>query len=161
MKRILVTENVATMVKKMRNDENGEWSAFKVDLADSFSELAMMLSVARCDDSGELAASADGIIRVMETLANYNNVLNTLYEHSEGKKASYSIDVPKLEATPSIPNEKMYEALKQIFDEHPEAMKNLKDDVDALTIGEAAEILGMSVESLEMEIFNVMQNGKL
>ncbi len=159
MKRVLVTDRTAQIIKAMQNDDLMQWSCKKSEVADSFSELTRLLISARCEEGSELAGSVDGVVKVMETLTSYNDLLNDIADTSESVLPSYSLVFPENENECFIPSEADYKALRKIFQSHPEALKNVEADVDSLTLTEAAEMLDMSEKDLKLAIFKNKYNG--
>ncbi len=161
MKRVLLNDRAAYVINGLKNDDLMQWSSQKVEIADAFSELAKLLNSARNDKDGDLSADVDGVVKVMETLSGYNELLNDIAGINEPSVAYYSVEFPENKERELLPNSGAYKALRKIFDENPEALAKVKVDIDALTMSEAAEMLGMSEKELGELIFNIRQNGKL
>ncbi len=161
MKRILVNDRTAQEINALKMDESGQWSLAKVGVADALSELTNLLLSAKDDEGGELTGHVDGVIQVMETISEYNDLLNDIAFKHDGGYPYYELHFPKEGRTDTILSKKDYEILEKIFEENPSCLKNAEVDIDALTFSEAAEMLGMSEGELRSTIFNRKMNGKL
>ena len=164
MKRVLLTDKAAHDILCIRNNELGTFSYDKSAIADAFGELSTLINLGRDNDNEELQNCTDGILKVMEVLNRYNGLLNVLSQTSERLDGSYEYVNPGQD----YDNErdcalfgKEVEWLRRVFAKKPGIVPHAPVDVDAITMVEAAEILGISVKELKDLINKEMNyNGK-
>ena len=154
MKRVLLTGEAACDVMRIREDKFGTFSEEKCAIADALCNLAAMISLGR--DNEEMANCADRILKVMCVLDRYNDLLNTLHETDDRCYGKFEYVEPKQDYDPNRDSAVWgdgVDLLKGVFEKHPEIKEiNVPASVDAITMEEAAEVLGCSVDELMVEL---------
>ena len=154
MRRVLLTENAANEVMRIREDKFGAYSDEKCNIADAFGELATMINLGR--DCEEMANCTDGILKVMNVLGNYNDLLNSLNETNDKRYGRYELVEPEQDYDKDRDSAVWgagCELLKRVFAKHPEVEQIYAPaNVDAITLTEAAMVLGISVDELTNEL---------
>lgn len=160
MKRVLLTDNAANEIMRIRTDEFGTFSSDKSSIADAFCELSTLINLGRERENEDLQNCADGILKVMEVLNRYNGLLNVLYETSERLDGVYTYGKPEQNYDGDrdcvlFGNE--VELLKRVFAKKPGFVPHAPVDVDAITMAEAAEILEVTTDELK-DLINQERN---
>lgn len=160
MKRVLLTDNAANEIMRIRNDELGTLSCDKSAIADAFGELSTLINLGRERENEDLQNCADGILKVMEVLNKYNGLLNVLSETSERLDGGYTYDKPEQDYDGDRDcalwgNE--VELLRGVFAKRPDIVPYAPVDVDAITMAEAAVVLGISMKELK-DLINKERN---
>ncbi len=154
MRRVLLTENAANEVMRIREDKFGAYSDEKCNIADAFGHLTTMLNLGR--DCEEMANCTDGILKVMAVLDRYNDLLNYLNETDDKHLGKFEYVEPNQDFDKDRDSAVWgagCELLKRVFAKHPEVEKIYAPaNVDAITLKEAADVLGCSVDELTKEI---------
>jgi len=154
MRRVLLTENAANEVMRIREDKFEAYSDEKCTIADAFGELATMINLGR--DCEEMANCTDGILKVMNVLGNYNDLLNSLNETDDKRYGRYELVEPEQDYDKDRDSAVWgagCELLKRVFAKHPEVEQIYAlANVDAITLKEAADVLGCSVDELTNEL---------
>ncbi len=160
MKRVLLTDNAANEIMRIRNDEFETFSFYKTAIADAFGELSTLISLGRERENEDLQNCADGILKVMEVLNRYNGLLNVLSETSERQEGGYIYDKPEQDYDVDrdcAPWGNEVELLRGVFSKRPDIVPYAPVDVDAITMAEAADVLGISIEELK-DLINKERN---
>lgn len=154
MRRVLLSENAANEVMRIREDKFGAFSDEKCNIADAFGHLTTMLNLGR--DCEEMANCIDGILNVMAVLDRYNDLLNSLNETDDKRYGRYELVEPEQDYDKDRDSAVCgagCELLKRVFAKHPEVEKIYAPaNVDAITLKEAADVLGCSVDELTNEL---------
>lgn len=154
MRRVLLTENAANEVMRIREDKFGAYSDEKCNIADAFGHLTTMLNLGR--DCEEMANCTDGILLVMSVLERYNDLLNTITETDDKRNGKFELVEPEQDFDKGRDSAVWgagCELLKRVFAKHPEVEKIYAPaNVDAITLTEAATVLGISVDELTNEL---------
>jgi len=154
MRRVLLTENAANEVMRIREDKFGAYSDEKCNIADAFGHLTTMLNLGR--DCEEMANCTDGILLVMSVLERYNDLLNTITETDDKRNGKFELVEPEQDFDKDRDSAVWgagCELLKRVFAKHPEVEKIYAPaNVDAITLTEAATVLGISVDELTNEL---------
>lgn len=154
MRRVLLTENAANEVMRIREDKFGAYSDEKCNIADAFGHLTTMLNLGR--DCEEMANCTDGILMVMSVLERYNDLLNTITETDDRRNGKFELVEPNQDFDKDRDSAVWgagCELLKRVFAKHPEVEKIYAPaNVDAITLKEAADVLGCSVDELTNEL---------
>lgn len=154
MRRVLLTENAAKEVMRIREDKFGAYSDEKCNIADAFGHLTTMLNLGR--DCEEMANCTDGILNVMAVLDRYNDLLNSLNETNDKRYGRYELVEPEQDYNKDRDSAVWgtgCELLKRVFAKHPEVEQIYAPaNVDAITLTEAAMVLGISVDELTNEL---------
>ncbi|MBO6031411.1 MAG: hypothetical protein J6Q22_08055 [Prevotella sp.] len=152
MKRVLMSDDAATMVKRLR-DSIGSYEADKIVIADALCKLTDMLTEG-ADISSDLQFHTESIIKVMGVLSTYNDLVDGLSEIMDRRP-------PKgiLERTEEgedrefnyAPNDKELEAIEKILaDENIGLPSGVK--LDELTFSEIADAAGFLCEELDSKV---------
>ena len=160
MKRVLLTDNAANEIMRIRNDELGTFSCDKSAIADAFGELSTLINLGRERENEDLQNCADGILKVMEVLNRYNGLLNVLSETSERLDGGYTYDKPEQDYDgdrDSVLFGNEVDLLKRVFAKNPDFIIHVPADVDAITMAEAADVLGISMKELK-DLINKERN---
>lgn len=95
MKKVNLTDAAASMIDSLRSFDTKEIK--KSNVADSLSSLSLLIASGR--DCEEIASFTNDLLRVMETLADYNEWIDCLYADSdkqlENIKYNYDINDKK------------------------------------------------------------------
>lgn len=154
MRRVLLTENAANDVMRIREDKFGAYSDEKCNIADAFGELTTMINLGR--DNEEMANCTDGILLVMCVLERYNSLLNSLNETDDRRNGKFELVEPEQDYDKDRDSAvwgKGCELLERVFKKHPEVEQIYAPaNVDAITLKEAADVLGCSVDELTNEL---------
>ena len=154
MRRVLLTENAANEVMRIREDKFGAYSDEKCAIADAFGELTTMINLGR--DNEEMANCTDGILKVMSVLERYNGLLNSLNETDDKDLGMFKFVEPEQDYDKDRDSAvwgKGCELLERVFKKHPEVEQIYAPaNVDAITLKEAADVLGCSVDELTNEL---------
>lgn len=154
MRRVLLNEQAADQVMRLREDKFGTFSDEKCAIADAFGELTTMINLGR--DNEEMANCTDGILKVMNVLGNYNDLLNSLNETDDKRYGRYELVEPEQDYDKDRDSAvwgKGCELLERVFKKHPEVEQIYAPaNVDAITLKEAADVLGCSVDELTNEL---------
>lgn len=156
MKRVLLTDNAASEIMRIRNDELDTFSSEKGAIADAFGELSTLINLGRDKDNESLRCCADGILNVMELLNRYNMLLNVLSEISDKHLGRYEFveSVQNIDHSHNILLDKEAELLRRVFAKRPDLVIHAPVDANAITLAEAADVLGISIEELKIMINN-------
>lgn len=154
MRRVLLTENAANEVMRIRENKFGTFSDEKCAIADAFGELTTMINLGR--DCEELANCVDGILKVMSVLERYNGLLNTLNETDDKDLGKFKFVEPEQDYDQDRDSAVWVagrELLERVFAKHPD-IKTIcvPASVDSITLKEAADVLGYSIEDLIQEL---------
>ena len=154
MRRVLLTENAANEVMRIREDKFGAYSDEKCAIADAFGELTTMINLGR--DNEEMANFTDGILKVMSVLERYNGLLNSLNETDDKDLGMFKFVEPEQDYDQDRDSAvwgKGCELLERVFKKHPEVEQIYAPaNVEAITLKEAADVLGCSVDELTNEL---------
>lgn len=154
MRRVLLNEQAADQVMRLREDKFGAYSDEKCNIADAFGHLVTMINLGR--DCEEMANCIDGILNVMAVLDRYNDLLNSLNETDDKRYGRYELVEPEQDYDKDRDSAVWgagCELLKRVFAKHPEVEKIYAPaNVDAITLKEAADVLGCSVDELTNEL---------
>ena len=160
MTRVLLTENAASEILRIRTDELGTFSCDKSAIADAFGELSTLIAIGRESDNDELQNCANGVLKVMEVLTKYNGLLNVLSETSDCKDGYYDYVEPEQDFDryrDSALCDSDLESLRGVFSKKCDFVPHAPVDVSAITMVEAAEILGVSLDELK-DLMNKERN---
>jgi len=154
MKRVLLTDKAANEVMQIREDKFGAYSDEKCNIADAFGHLTTMLNLGR--DCEEMANCTDGILKVMSVLDRYNDLLNNINNTNDKHLGKFEYVEPNQDFDKDRDSAVLgagCELLKRVFAKHPEVEKIYAPaNVDAITLKEAADVLGCSVDELNNEL---------
>lgn len=154
MRRVLLTENAANEVMRIREDKLSAYSDEKCNIADAFGHLTTMLNLGR--DCEEMANCTDGILKVMAVLDRYNNLLNDINKTDDKHCGKFEYAEPNQDFDKDRDSAvwgKGCELLERVFKKHPEVEQiYVPANVDAITLTEAATVLGISVNELTNEL---------
>lgn len=154
MRRVLLTENAANEVMRIREDKLGAYSDEKCNIADAFGHLTTMLNLGR--DCEEMSNCTDGILKVMAVLDRYNDLLNDINKTDDKHWGKFEYVEPNQDFDKDRDSAvwgKGCELLERVFKKHPEVEKIYAPaNVDAITLKEAADVLGYSIEDLTQEL---------
>lgn len=150
----MLTENAADQVMRLRENKFGAFDDEKKVIADAFSNLTTMINLGR--DCEEMANCTDNILMVMNVLSRYNDLINDIGQTDDKHWGKFEYVEPNQDfdkdrdAAVWGPG---CELLKRVFAKHPEVEKIYAPaNVDAITLKEAADVLGCSVDELTKEI---------
>ena len=91
MKQIEVTNCAAAFIEDLRATDMESLYLAKISVADGMSLLARLLQIGR--DDQDIAAVADGLLAVMNTLSEYNSVIDMLEKEADtGGPAKYCLN---------------------------------------------------------------------
>ena len=76
MKSLELTDRAAKVITDIQTDKFGIQQQYKSDIADSLASLAEIINHGR--DSEDIAVHTDQLLRVMNTLSDYNYLLNDI-----------------------------------------------------------------------------------
>lgn len=159
MKRVLLTDKAANEVMQIREDKFGAYSDEKCNITDAFGHLTTMLNLGR--DCEEMANCTDGIIKVMSVLDRYNDLLNNISKTDDKHWGKFEYVEPNQDFDKDRDSAVWgagCELLKRVFAKHPEVEKIYAPaNVDAITLKEAADVLGCSVDELNNELEEEMR----
>lgn len=155
MRRVLLTEKAANEVMRIREDKFGTFSDEKGFIADAFGVLNDLVNIAR-DSSDVIGACVDDLLKVMDVLNRYNSLLNVLNNSSDHEFGKFEY----VESNKEYDNDNNsamscleVELLKQVIAKIPKLEKIFVPvEVDAITMSEAADVIGLSVEELHRMI---------
>lgn len=154
MRRVLLTENAANEVMQIREDKFDAYSDEKCNIADAFGHLTTMLNLGR--DCEEMANCTDGILKVMAVLDRYNDLLNDINKTDDKHCGKFEYAEPNQDFDKDRDSAvwgKGCELLERVFKKHPEVEQiYVPANVDAITLTEAATVLGISVDELTNEL---------
>lgn len=154
MRRVLLNEQAADQVMRLREDKFGAYSDEKCNIADAFGHLTTMLNLGR--DCEEMANCTDGILNVMAVLDRYNDLLNDINNTNDKRYGRYELVEPEQDYDKDRDSAvwgNRVELLKRVFAKHPDIEKiYVPANVDAITLTEAATVLGISVDELTNEL---------
>ena len=90
MKQIEVTNYAAAFIEDLRATDMESLHLAKISVADGMSLLARLLQIGR--DDQDIAAVADGLLAVMNTLSEYNSIIDMLVNEADtGGPAKYCL----------------------------------------------------------------------
>lgn len=153
MRRVLLTEEAANEVMRIRENDLGAYSDEKCNIADAYATLNCLINLGR--DCEEIANCIEDLLAIMYVLERYNRLMNILFGSTENKKGRYEYVAGKeLNISRDTPlNSIQCGLLEKVFKKHPDIKKIYAPvNIDAITIVEAAEILGCSVDELHKEL---------
>lgn len=154
MRRVLLTEKAASEVMRIRENKFGTFSEEKCAIANAFGILSTLVSLGK--DCEELANNADSILAVMEVVNRYNDLLNLLNSTDDKALGGYEYVEPEHDYDQNRDSAvwgKGCELLQRVFAKHPEVEQIYAPaNVDAITLSEAAAVLGISVDELMVEL---------
>lgn len=154
MRNVLLNENAAEQVMRIRENKLGVYNDEKCAIADAFAELSDMINIGR--DCEEMANCTEGILTVMSVLVRYNTLLNTINgtdDVSSGKFEYVKTERNSGEEIDSSVFGVGRELLKHILEKHSKLDKiYIPEIVDSNTLAEVADILDCSVEELKKEL---------
>ena len=90
MKQVILTDNAAKTIENLRSNNAEACLMYKCELADSFATLANLIQIGR--DEPELNQHADGLLSVMQRLAEYNTLLNQIAEERDSIFGRYAYE---------------------------------------------------------------------